>query len=169
MKKLLTLILLILSMNAISQTYKEKFKGVDSAFKSTYLNNYQMQTQWAREANNADLSTLAYFCGNQNEGQIIVKVNNFHNVFKDTLVQPYIFIQTSIDMFSVYIDGVNKRGFFMGKIRHHELAKIATLKYAEYIIIWVKNGKKQPVKKIMIVDKHIREQLTELITYTKPL
>jgi hypothetical protein len=132
---------------------------------SQWSENYQMQTQWCYEFGKSEFCDHAYFSGNKNEGEIILKVKPF----RDTLSNPYFYIQTSIDMFSVYIDGVNKRGFFMGKIKHHELAKIKTLKYAEAVIIWVKNGKKPPIKKIMIVDKHIREQLTELINYTKPL
>jgi hypothetical protein len=130
-----------------------------------WVENYQMQTQWAYELENTVKGSYCYFSGNKNEGEIIIKLKPF----KDTLINPFFYVQTSIDMFSVYIDGINKRGFFMGKIKHYELEKIATLKYAEAIIIWVKNGKKQSVKKIMIVSSEMRKQITELITYTKPL
>jgi len=130
-----------------------------------WVENYQMQTQWAYELENTTKGSYCYFSGNQNEGEIIIKLKPF----KDTLINPFFYVQTSIDMFSVYIDGISKRGFFMGKIKHYELEKIATLKYAEAIIIWVKNGKKQPVKKIMIVSSEMRKQITELINYTKPL
>ena len=136
---------------------------------SQWSENYQMQTQWAREFAKGDFGIYGYFSGNQNEGEIILKVNPLPKIYKDTLLQPYMFILTTIDLYGVPIDGINDNGFYLGKIKHHELAKIKTLKYAEAVIIWVKNGKKPPIKKIMIVDKHIREQLIELINYTKPL
>jgi len=130
-----------------------------------WVENYKMQTQWAYELQYPEFVAKGFFSGNKNEGEIILKLNPF----RDTLVNPFFYVQTSIDMFSVYIDGINERGFFIGKIKHYELEKIATLKYAEAIIIWVKNGKNPPIKKIMIVSSEMRKQITELITYTKQL
>jgi hypothetical protein len=44
-----------------------------------------------------------------------------------------------------------------------------SLPFITTIVIWVKNGNKQPLKRVLIVGKDVKHELPQLITYTKPL
>ena len=130
-----------------------------------WVNNYKMTTSHVYEQGKHELCVTGFFQGNRNEGEIIFKVFSM----KDTLISNYVFFLGTKGNFECQISSKSKSGFYKVIIKHYELAKVKSIPYINYVVILVKNGKKPPLKRVLIVGKDVKYQLPQLITYTKPL
>ena len=131
---------------------------------------YQMQTQWFYGDN-----CRGYFSGKQNEGEIFIKIDartydqKTFRFYRDTLIQPFIFINYEFGRTSATILMTEtKSDFRIAKISHYEIEKMHALNYIKSIEIIVKRGTKT-INKILYLSDVTKQDLKELIKYTKPL
>jgi hypothetical protein len=130
-----------------------------------WVNNYKMLTSHVYENGKYEFCATGFFQGNRNEGEIIFKVFSMN----DTLINNYVSFLGTKGNFECPIIGKSKSGFYKVIIKHYELAKVKSLPFITSIVIWVKNGNKPPLKRVLIVGKDVKHELPQLITYTKPL
>lgn len=144
MKKLLTFLLILLAVDCFP----------------VWTYGITMQTDWFRPTNLENGFAQGYFSGKKNFGEFEIRVKASQN----SIIQPFIFVMTLNGNIAIPIDGINKNGFTIAKIKHYELEKIKSIQTIISIDIWTKNGLIS-----MPVGNKLRNELLELITYTKPL
>lgn len=144
MKKLLTFLLIILAFDCLP----------------SWVYGITMQTNWFYSTGKVNGSCYGYFTGKKNFGEIEIRVK----AYRQDIIQPCIFVMTLNGNISIPIDGINSNGFIIAKIKHYDLEKIKSIQTITSIDIWTKNGLIS-----MPISNKLRNELLELITYTKPL